>query len=496
MFNKIQMSKKLSEFFGKTADEKARETEFVQRESKLTGALFLQIFVLGFLENPKASLNFLCQVAEDSGLIIRKQGLQKRLTSAAVTFMKAMFEEAKDVLQNQVPLPLTLLTQFKAVQLLDSTGISLPDKLANEFPASGGSGPQAGLKLQTMWDFLRGNLTAIWQTTGRKSDQGFTDYLAHIIPGGLFLADLGYFVLSSLQQIMDKEAYFISRFSTNTGLLHPNTKEQFDLLAHLRQTTASHIDMNVLVGIKLQLPCRLVAVRLPTKIVAERCRKAKLKARKKGRTLSQKALEWLAWSVYITNVPVAMLSIQEIVLMYTLRWQVELLFKLWKSEGELDRVAGFKRERLLCELYAKLIGFIMFHFLTAPVRWEKEELSPTKAFQTLRRHIMELSQSLSSPLSLYQTIAKLTRRWRRYGLKDKRRKRQSTCRQIELAAAQSVMPQLLPAVTTPAPVEASQPHQVFLATDFSRYMVLTELFGVEYEAELDHWTNAYSKLAA
>jgi len=491
MFSKMQMSKKLSEFFGKTADKKARETEFVQRESKLTGALFLQIFVLGFLENPKASLNFLCQVAEDLGIIIRKQGLQKRLTPAAVIFMKAMFVQAKDVLQNQIPLPLTLLTQFKAVHLLDSTGISLPDKLADEFPASGGSGPQAGLKLQTMWDFLRGNLTAVWQTTGRKSDQGFTDYLAHIIPGGLFLADLGYFVLSSLQQIMDKEAYFISRFSTKTGLLHPNTKERFDLLAHLRQTTATRIDMSVLVGIKLQLPCRLVAVRLPTKIVAERRRKAKLNAQKKGRTLSKEALAWLAWSIYITNVPVAMLSLQEIVLMYTLRWQVELLFKLWKSEGELDRVAGFKRERVLCELYAKLIGFVMFHFLTSPVRWEKEELSPTKAFQTLRRHIMELAQSLSSPSSLYQAISKLIRRWRRYGLKDKRRKCQSTCRQIELAAAQAVMPQLLPAVTTPTPVKASQSHQILFSTDFFWLLVLTGLFGIKFEAKSNDWINTY-----
>ncbi len=496
MFSKISVSKRLSEFFGKTADKKARETKFVQRESKLTGALFLQIFVLGFLENPKASLNFLCQVAEDLGITIRKQGLQKRLKSAAVTFMKAMFEQAKDILQNRVPLSLTLLTQFKAVQLLDSTGISLPDKLAKEFPASGGSGPQAGLKLQTMWDFLRGNLTAIWQTTGRESDQGFADYLAHIIPGGLFLADLGYFVLSSLEQIMDKDAYFISRFSTKTGLLHPDTKERFNLLAYLRQTTASHIDMNVLVGVKLKLPCRLVATRLPSKVVAERRRKAKLKAQKKGRTLSKQALEWLAWSIYITNVPVKMLSLQEIVLMYTLRWQVELLFKLWKSEGELDRVAGFKRERVLCELYAKLIGFIMFHFLTAPVRWEKQELSPTKAFQTLRRHIMELAQSLSSPSSLCQVITKLTRRWCRYGLKDKRRKRQSTCRQIELAAAQSVTPQLLPSVTTPTPVEASQSQQVFFSTDFFWHLVLMGLFGIEYEAKLDDWTNVYSRANA
>lgn len=492
MFDKMQMSRSLSEFFGKTADEKARETKLVQRESKLTGALFLQVFVIGFLENPKASLNFLCQVAEDFGVTISKQGLQKRLTSAAVTFMQAMFAQAKDSLQNQVPLALALLTQFKVVQLLDSTGVALPDKLANEFPASGGSGPRAGLKLQTMWDFLRGNLTALWQTTGRESDQGFSDYLAHIIPDGLFLADLGYFVLSSLQHITAKGAYFISRFNSHTGLLHPDTKARFDLLAYLRQTAAAHIEMNLLVGLELQLPCRLVAVHLPAPIVAERRRKARLNAQKKGRPLSKITLEWLAWSIYITNVPTPMLSLQEVVLLYTLRWQIELLFKLWKSEGELDRVAGCKRERVLCELYAKLIGFTVFHFLIAPVRWQKQELSSTKAFQTLRRHTLELGRSLSSPSILYQVIVKLTRCWLRYGLKDKRPSHPSTCRQIELATAQSVIPKLLPTAAASIPVMETSAHQVFFPTNFFWCLVLIKSPDVKCEARSDDWANASS----
>ena len=479
MFNKVHVSKTLCRFFGIMADKEARNTKLVQRQSKLTGNLFLQIFVVGFLEHPSASLNYLCQVAEDLGLAISKQGIQKRLTSAAVTFMKVMFEQAKEVLQNQVPIPLTLLTQFAVVQLLDSTGITLPDKLASEFPASGGSGPRAGLKLQTMWEFLRGNLTAIWQTTGRESDQGFTDYLTCIVPGGLFLADLGYFVLAALQQVIEKDAYFISRFSTQTVLLHPITEERVDLLVRLNQMTTPHIELNVLVGVESKLPCRLLAVHLPADVVAERRRKAKEKARKKGRTLSRKALAWLAWSIYITNVPATMLSGQQVALVYTLRWQVELLFKLWKSEGRLDRVAGFRQERVLCELYAKLIGMIVFHFLTGSVRWRERELSPTKAFQTLRRHVLELGQALRSPPALQHVLTKLTRRWQRFGLKDKRRTRLSTCRLIELATTQSVASLFLPLMPASSSKEAVHPNNASLSTSLFWSLVLVVVFDVE-----------------
>jgi hypothetical protein len=67
--------------------------------------------------------------------------------------MQTMFERSKERLQNKIPIPLALLTQFTAVQLVDSSGIALPDRLAAEFPGAGGDGPTAGLKLQTTWEF-------------------------------------------------------------------------------------------------------------------------------------------------------------------------------------------------------------------------------------------------------------------------------------------------------------------------------------------------------
>jgi len=434
------MSQALQKIFGETADKIARETKFVQRESKMTGSKFLQTWVLGFLQHPKASLNMLCQVAEDLQVTITKQGMQKRLTPSAVKFMEEMFECAKTTLRNKIPISLELLTQFTAVELVDSSGIALPDSLADEFPGAGGDGPKAAMKLQTVWEFLRGNLSAVTRQTGRQPDQRFEGHLAHVARGALFLCDLGYFVLTSLHDIAAGEAYFVSRLDTQCALYDPATQERFDLLAHLRQSPDDEVELSLLVGRKIKLACRVLAVRLPPDVVEERRRKAKANARRKGRTLSAEKLAWLAWSVYITNVPATMLTLRQAVLIYTLRWQIELLFRLWKSEAELDRVVGRLRERVLCEIYAKLIGMAVFHYLTAPLRWAKRELSPTKALQTLRRHVIEIAEAMGSLPDLRAALTKLVRRWKRFAPKDKRRNRLSTCRRIELAAAQSLGP--------------------------------------------------------
>jgi hypothetical protein len=191
VINIAQTGQALQQVFGKIADATARETKFVQRDSKMTGSKFLSTWVLGFLQHPRASLNMLCQVAADLGVEITKQGMQKRLTPAAVQFMEEMFVQSKTALKNQVPIPLELLIQFTAVELVDSSGIGLPDNLAAEFPGSGGDGPKAALKLQTIWEFLRGNLSAVIRQTGCQPDQRFKGHLAHIAHGALFLCDLG-----------------------------------------------------------------------------------------------------------------------------------------------------------------------------------------------------------------------------------------------------------------------------------------------------------------
>ncbi len=49
------MSKTVKEFFIQSANQTAKATTFVQRESKMTGSLWLQMWVLGLLETPQST---------------------------------------------------------------------------------------------------------------------------------------------------------------------------------------------------------------------------------------------------------------------------------------------------------------------------------------------------------------------------------------------------------------------------------------------------------
>jgi hypothetical protein len=328
---------------------------------------------------------------------------------------------------------LSLLKKFSGIQIVDSSAFGLPDNLQNEFPGSGGAGPKSALKLQVIWDFLHGNFLDIVTQDGNQPDQSFCQHALQILPGWLCLSDLGYFALETLEIIVQTQAYFISRWSVGCGLIDPATETKFDLLSYLQKTTQNQLELNLWIGLQKRIACRLLAVRLSPEIVEERRRKLREKARKKGRAVSAVSLAWLEWSIFITNVPLEWLTLEQISLIYRLRWQIELLFKLWKSECQIDRIAGRIRDRVLCEIYAKLIGSVIFQYISFPLRWTDRELSPVKAIQTFRRFAVALANALQNAEKLDALLSKLFDIWRRCGLKDKHHIQLTTCQRISLA---------------------------------------------------------------
>lgn len=418
-------------FFEQTAETTARQTKFVLRRSKLTGAVFVQTLVLGWSEQPEASLNDLAEMAADLGVAITAQGLDERINSAAVTLFETLCQESLRWFQQRVPLDIAVLRQFTAVEILDSSCIALPATLKETYPGSGGDGPAACLKVQLLLNFLTGDLEQIVFQTGCEPDQAYEADLALLRPGVLRLSDLGYFKLDRLKAIADRQAYFLTRLDLQTTVRDAATAESFDLLAWLQSEQAVLRERQCLVGASQRLPCRLIAVRLPQEMVDRRRQRARADARRKGRTVSDRHLALLAWNVFISNVPATMLSAQQVAQLYPVRWQVELVFKLWKSEFALDRVAGCRRERVLCELYAKLIAAVLLCFLTAPHRLTLEaELSLIKAAHIMRRHVTRLAQRLAAG-DLPGVLRQLSQRLQRFAGKTKRRKTPSTLRQLE-----------------------------------------------------------------
>ena len=92
----------------------------------------------------------------------------------------------------------------------------------------------------------------------------------------------------------------------------------------------------------------------------------------------------------VTNVPPRMLSLAETLVVLTVRWQIERLFRLWKEDGQIDEWRSSKRWRILCELYAKLAAMLIQHWLIEVGCWHDPQRSLVKAAQVVRREAGQL----------------------------------------------------------------------------------------------------------
>jgi hypothetical protein len=156
------------------------------------------------------------------------------------------------------------------------------------------------------------------------------------------------------------------------------------------------VDEWVNVGQKERLRCRLIAVRVPQEVANLRRQRIREKARDHGREPSQEYLELQEWTIFITNCGEALLTWREVVVLYRARWQIELLFKLWKSHNRLaERETHATVERQMAVLYAKLIGVIVQHWLLLTAVWSDGRRSLRRAAAILRNWIVLLLETLS-----------------------------------------------------------------------------------------------------
>ena len=128
-----------------------------------------------------------------------------------------------------------------------------------------------------------------------------------------------------------------------------------------------------------------------------------------GRTPTDETLSLCDWAFFITTVPERKLSIDEIFVLARLRWQIELLFKLWKSHGHLDKSRSAKSWRILCECYTKLLIMVIQHWLFLTSIWRFPDRSLTKAARIVRQHSLSLAISLSDSHELVSAIYVLSR---------------------------------------------------------------------------------------
>jgi hypothetical protein len=362
VINLSTLAAALQTLFTATAAALAARLQLVQRERQFCPAALARGLAFGWLQQPDATLSQLNAFVALAGYRAGVPALSQRLNGTTAAFLLELLHETCRLAFAAQPAALPLLSRFSAVYVLDSTSLSLPAALAGVWPGCGTkAGPTACLKVTACWELL-GGLLRLDFLPGKVAD-GKAPLAAQVGPAGaLRLADLGYFDLDALAAQAAAGAYFISRVQPHTTRRDADGREG-PLWRFLAAAGGGRIDEWVELGADARLACRLVACRCPARVARKRRAAARRCAVKHGREVTEATLVACGWVFFVTNVPQERLSAREVWVVYRVRWQVELLFKLWKSQGGLSRTRGTSEQRVLCEVYAKMLGLVVRHWL-------------------------------------------------------------------------------------------------------------------------------------
>jgi Transposase DDE domain len=407
----IKVAKAMQDLLTAKAEEIARQTGCSQRASKLGGAGLVQTLVFGYLKDRLASCEDLAQTAATTGHPVSPQAIDQRCTQATARCLQRLVEEAVKVViaaeENLAP----LLHRFTAVCPQDSSTVGLPDALEEYWrgcDTSTGYGGRSALKIQLRFDLVRGGILALRLENGRDNDHRTPLQTENIQAGSLQLRDLGYFELEVLHQIAEKKAYFLTRLQDGTAVFRSHG-QRIELAKYLKKQKGRVVDEPVTLGINDRLPCRFVAIRVPPEVARRRRRQLWERARKKQYTPSADKLYLCDWNFYVTNVPEELLSIPEVLALARMRWQIELIFKLWKSHGGLGWTHSKKPWRILCEVFAKLLAQLIQHWILIRACWHCPQRSLRKAAKAVRAFAAPLAAQLKPLHALVEIIETITR---------------------------------------------------------------------------------------
>lgn len=181
------------------------------------------------------------------------------------------------------------------------------------------------------------------------------------------------------------------------------------------------------IGKDKKLFTRVIMYRLTEKQLRERMKKQVYTESKKGITYSEKSKRLAGMNLYVTNTAWEIIPMKQIHDFYSLRWQIEIVFKTWKSLFGINHCHNIKRERLECHLYGQLIAIFlcsstMFKMRQLLLQKKQKELSEYKAIYMIQDHLYLVYEAIQKDtqevskifLRLFDLLQKNGRKSHRY----------------------------------------------------------------------------------
>jgi DDE family transposase len=458
-----ELDETIKTVLGSTANTLAREKKFVQRKSKIDGAHFAQALIFGWLADPNASYTFLQQMLETTGCDASAQALEQRMNEQAADFLLALIFVLVGTCISSDPVSTELFSRFNGVYLQDGTIISLPNELEGIYKGSGGNTSESGksaLRIQVRLNMGNGALHGPWISSAKTCERAGAGSL-EIDPlpvGSLRITDSAYVPLQVLKEQKEQGTYMMSHVRADTTITDARgiqSSVQEFLLKRL--VTQEKVDEEVTIGKReiTQQKVRIIAFRVSAATEKKRLERVgkQTKHKAKGsrgdtcvgkkkrptkttthRDKTGRARRALSgYTVLFTTVPKELLETHEVQALIRSRWQIELLWRLWKERGKIDLWRSEKTMRILCEVYAKLIGCIIQHWIILKGCWQQPNRSLVKASQAVTFLISGYLLSWSGPLTSADFLVAMAQAMKRAQL-NRRPVRLSTAQLLEQAS--------------------------------------------------------------
>jgi hypothetical protein len=406
----------LHDLFNDTADLLAKDTGFCQRKRQLCGSAFAKSLVFSLLDRPCSSLqDYADFAAEHLNVHVSHNAVEQRFTDQAVDFLATLLAEALNRCLTAQPALLPLLRRFHGVYLRDASILPLPRSLADLFPGrkSKGGKPTAALKLVLEMEVSSGQFTEAEILSGLDNEKTAQLAAKPLPAGALLLEDMGFLDGERLQEYALQGVYFLTRIPASTAFFVKAARgkgyRRLDLLKWLRQAGGWHRERDVYVFHKQKMPLRLLAVRVPEELAQQRRQRVRQEAKQHGRPVSQQKLELCEWNVLVTNAPPQLISVWEGWEIRRVRWQIELVFRVFKSEGGIEKTQAQTRQRVLCELYAKLLAMLVLRWVLLASGYQQLRHSGQPAARRVQKRAESLLRALGSEWELAEQVKGLAR---------------------------------------------------------------------------------------
>jgi len=307
-----------------TLDEIARGCRFVQRQRTVTacGVFWALMTTLGahptqYISDVLRSLN------AQQGWSLRYKPFWDRLAKRAFSvFMKTLFERlCREMTMRVIGAEVgSVANCFSDILMDDGSSFAVADGLRKAFPGRFTKVTPAAVELHAHMSLLSGNVRRVTLAPDKEAERQFLPSASSLPRRSLSLRDRGYVDIDYFEALSEREAYLICRA---TNELNPTIVE-------------------VISGLPKRVAKRWIGKRL------QELRKKKLRQdldllvswpRTGGRTIELRlciryVVEKKSWTWLLTNLPRSFAA-NSVGQLYRLRWQIELLFKDWKSYANL-----------------------------------------------------------------------------------------------------------------------------------------------------------------